>query len=377
MKIVHVLSLSAIGGVQNTFIPYFKLALKKSKFKHEICLTRDLGVDFSRSLENNYYYLKSIKGFIKLIYQIISKKYIIHFYNSLGSKPIYNLLKFLPVSKIIIHERGSAWNSTPSNFEYFVNNAKIAKKIISNSKATKHFLNLKFQIPLEKINVIYNGIQEKKINTTSIIRFSNKISIGYLGRFETQKGIPSFIKAAKILSQYNFYLAGYGPWESYILKEIKKEKNIFLIGKTKNPLEFLNKIDILVVPSLREPFGNVIVEAGFCRKAVIASNVDGISEIINTHKMGILIEPKDNIDFKLRPLDSLMYPEKVYSPLKKQLVKPLYLNPKELAIKIKEVAENESLRKELGESLFKNVSNRFCLNNYFENTEKFYSDSIK
>ena len=72
-----------------------------------------------------------------------------------------------------------------------------------------------------------------------------------------------------------------------------------------------------------------------------------------------------------------MYPEKVYSPLKKQLVKPLYLNPKELAIKIKEVAENESLRKELGESLFKNVSNRFCLNNYFENTEKFYSDSIK
>ena len=94
------------------------------------------------------------------------------------------------------------------------------------------------------------------------------------------------------------------------IKRDKERKNIFLIGKTKNPLEFLNKIDILVVPSLREPFGNVIVEAGFCRKAVIASNVDGISEIINTHKMGILIEPKDNIDFKLRPLDSLMYPEK-------------------------------------------------------------------
>ena len=36
--------------------------------------------------------------------------------------------------------------------------------------------------------------------------------------------------------------------------------------------------------------------------------------------MGILIEPKDNIDFTLRPLDSLMYPEKVFSPLKKELV---------------------------------------------------------
>ena len=62
-------------------------------------------------------------------------------------------------------------------------------------------MNLKFQIPLEKISmVIYIGFK-KKINTTSIIRFSEKISIGYLGRFETQKGILSFIKAAKILSK--------------------------------------------------------------------------------------------------------------------------------------------------------------------------------
>jgi len=88
-------------------------------------------------------------------------------------------------------------------------------------------LNLKFQIPLEKINVIYNGILEEKIKSSSVIRFSNKISIGYLGRFETQKGIPSFIKTAKILSHYNFYLAGYGPWESYISKEINKEKKYF------------------------------------------------------------------------------------------------------------------------------------------------------
>jgi len=93
--------------------------------------------------------------------------------------------------------------------------------------------------------------------------------------------------------------------------------------------------------------------------------------------MGILIEPKDKIDFNFRPINSLMYPEKVFSPFKKRLVKPLQLNPDELAIKIKEVGENKSLRIKLGENLFKNVNNRFSLNNYFENTEKFYSDIIK
>ena len=38
---------------------------------------------------------------------------------------------------------------------------------------------------------------KKKINTSSIIRFSDKISIGYLGRFETQKGIPFIYKSSK------------------------------------------------------------------------------------------------------------------------------------------------------------------------------------
>ena len=50
---------------------------------------------------------------------------------------------------------------------------------------------------------------------------------------------------------------------------------------------FLSKIDILVVPSIREPFGNVIVEAGFSGKAVIASKIDGIPEIILNEKVWI------------------------------------------------------------------------------------------
>ena len=72
-----------------------------------------------------------------------------------------------------------------------------------------------------------------------------------------------------------------------------------------------------------------------------------------------------------------MYPEKVFNPKKKELVRPLQVNPKELALKIQKVAENKSLRVKLGESLFKSVTNRFSLNNYFEIIEKFYSDSIK
>ena len=371
MTVVHVLSLSAIGGVQNAFIQYQRLAVIKSKFKHEICLTRKIGNDYKQSISGNYFYLKTFTGIIRFIRILISKKYIVHFYNSLGSKPIYFLLKYLPVSNIIFHERGSAWNSNSSNFKYFVKNAEISEGIITNSKATKKFLNQKFLIEKNKMSVIYNGLVPK--NSVNINkRYTDKISIGYLGRFETQKGIPSILDASVILKKYNFYFAGYGPWEEYIIQKSKENSNIFLVGKIKNFYDFLSKIDILVVPSIREPFGNVIVEAGFSGKAVIASKIDGIPEIILNEKFGYLIKPNDPINLNFRPINSLMYPQNVFCPEKNKLVNPKQINSKELASAISELAENKKLRVKLGRNLKERVSKNYSLENYFNSIENYY-----
>jgi glycosyltransferase involved in cell wall biosynthesis len=374
LKIVHVLSLSAIGGVQNSFLSYYELATKKSQFVHEICLTRKIGKDFKSSIQLNYYNLRSITGIIKLIYQIVSKNTVVHFYNSLGSRPIYFLLKILPYSKIIFHERGSAWNSDSSNNRYFYKNAKISEKIISNSNATRQFLNLKFNIPIDKISVIYNGIEFKNKNSSSksSSKFSKKFSVGYLGRFETQKGLPSLISTAKLLPKINFYFGGYGPWEAYLKEHSLDQKNIFIVGKIIDSFSFLSKIDIFVVPSIREPFGNVIVEAGLCNRTVIASNVDGIPEIINSEEVGFLINPTEDINYNLRPLESLNYPEKVYYPNANKLGKPMELDSKSLAKTIQKLSEDKVLRDKMGKSLNKRVTHLFSLDNYFKNLEQFY-----
>ena len=370
MKIVHVLSLSAIGGVQNSFLNYYKLATRNSHFLHEICLTRKIGKDFKSSIPFNHYSLRSINGIIKLIYQIVSKNTIVHFYNSLGSRSIYFLLKILPSSKIIFHERGSAWNSDTSNHKYFFKNAEKSQKIISNSNATRQFLNLKFNIPLDKISVIYNGIDLK--NQKSSSKFSNKFSVGYLGRFETQKGLSSLISASRLLPKINFYFGGYGPWEAFLNDHSIDQKNVFVVGKIKDSFSFLSKIDILIVPSIREPFGNVIVEAGLCKKAVIASNVDGIPEIINSKEVGYLITPTEDINYNLRPLESLNYPEQVYYPDSNKLGKPKELDSKTLAKTIQKLSENKVLREKMGKSLNKRVTHLFSLENYFKNLENFY-----
>ena len=370
MKIVHVLSLSAIGGVQNSFLTYYELATKKSQFEHEICLTRKIGKDYKSLIPLNHFSLRSINGITKLIYHIVSKNTIVHFYNSLGSRPIYLLLKFFPSQKIIFHERGSAWNSNSSNNRYFLKNAEISEMIISNSNATRQFLNLKFNIPLDKISVIYNGIDLK--NQKSSSKFSNKFSVGYLGRFETQKGLSSLISASRLLPKINFYFGGYGPWEAFLNDHSIDQKNVFVVGKIKDSFSFLSKIDILIVPSIREPFGNVIVEAGLCNKAVIASNVDGIPEIINSKEVGYLITPTEDINYNLRPLESLNYPEQVYYPDSNKLGKPKELDSKTLAKTIQKLSENKVLREKMGKSLNKRVTHLFSLENYFKNLENFY-----
>ena len=43
-------------------------------------------------------------------------------------------------------------------------------------------------------------------------------------------------------------------------------------------------MNVIVVPSIREPLGNVIIESGFVSKPVIASKVDGIPETITNNK---------------------------------------------------------------------------------------------
>ena len=79
-------------------------------------------------------------------------------------------------------------------------------------------------------------------------------------------------------------------------------------------------MDIIVVPSIREPLGNTIIEAGYCKKPVIASNVDGIPEIINHGINGILIDPDKKISFNQIENDAVPIPEVVINPKTQELL---------------------------------------------------------
>lgn len=375
-KIIHQISLSDIGGVQRSFALYFSYSLEKSDFHHQIYSMHDL-IDIFINVKDHHVNLnKSIIQKIKFLYLLFSKNYIIHFYNNLGSNSVNKLLNIIPSSNIIFHERGSAWNAKDSNIKTYKDNSLKANIILANSNASKVMLIKKFGIDENKIKVIYNGFLSKTRNflPKNINRYSEKISIGYVGRLDTPKGVHILINSAKRLLKYDFFIAGKGILENELKILAKGCKNIHFLGSVKDPLEFILKMDIIVVPSIREPLGNTIIEAGYCKKPVIASNIDGIPEIITNGFSGILIDPDREISINKAPNEAVTIPVAVIDPIRLDLIKPKEIDSLKLSDSIIFLASNPYTRKLYGKNLYKTVKEKFNIEDYYENLEKVYKE---
>ena len=61
---------------------------------------------------------------------------------------------------------------------------------------------------------------------------------------------------------------------------------------TVDPEKFIKSSDILLLPSFREGFGNVIIEAASCAVPAIAFDIHGVRDAIINNQTGILIKDK-------------------------------------------------------------------------------------
>ena len=368
-KIIHQINLVGIGGVQSSFLHYIDFAFKRSKFCHEV-FSNFLMDRTYRKLAVKFYNIKKISALMKFIFRLISKKYIIHFYNNLGSKRLWIVLSLLPVNNIIMHERGSSWNVSSTKKKIVLKNSRKAKLIIANSQASKELLIQKFGLDGGKIKVIYNGFLGDHIKYSKQVK-NKQFTVGFIGRLDSPKGVEVLIKAAKKLIKYKFKIAGNGPLKNFLISESNSFDNIEFVGRVNNPYNFINNIDLLVVPSVREPLGNVIIEAGFLKKPVIASCVDGIPELITDNESGILLMPKCELDKNFD--GTLKHPEYVINGITKKLDQPKNIDYLELSNTIEELADDRKKREFLSNNLNKKVLKNCKLVNYFNQLENVYN----
>lgn len=166
----------------------------------------------------------------------------------------------------------------------------------------------------EKIFVIPNGIDASKFDFSvdgdaTKEKFCGQRSskmILFLGRLVYQKGVNVLIGALPIiLSRYSkgkrdvkLVIVGEGPMRKQLERDAASlgiSKNVVFTGYLDDYMvrSLLKAADVVVVPSLYEPFGIVAIEAMAAKTPVVVSDIDGLSELISDGE-GIKVPPNNS-----------------------------------------------------------------------------------
>ena len=142
---------------------------------------------------------------------------------------------------------------------------------------------------------------------------SDKILIGCAARLEPGKGHLELINLLPSLPQnINFVFAGSGSLISSLMKHalnLEVLERINFLGNVQEMHYFYSAINIMCLYSEREGLPLSILEAMACGKAIVATDVGGISEVVSS-KQGVLVNFGDNEALKLALLDAINLEDK-------------------------------------------------------------------
>jgi len=198
---------------------------------------------------------------------------------------------------------GKEWNCLLNNcassyfksFSYFLRNYYARKKEFY-SHIDKYICLTNFQLKKliengfdkDKLTVIHNFYQN---NNAEFKRKKFGNYIAFVGRITEEKGINILFESAKLLPKIPFKLAG--DYDKKLLLKKDIPKNVTFLGRIKGQelISFYENARFLVFPSIwYEGFPMVLIEAMSYKLPIIATNIGGISEIVDDGLTGLLFE---------------------------------------------------------------------------------------
>ena len=196
------------------------------------------------------------------------------------------------------------------------NSCRWAKRVIAVSNNTKNDLKKLYNVPAEKMQVIYEGygdklkIENEKLKVLESLRDEKYLL--FVGRLEERKNIIGIIKAFEVLKEkYNLphklVLAGkFGFGKEEIrnkIEESKYKEDIVLTGYVgdEEKWELMKKAEVFLFPTFYEGFGLPILEAQSVGTPVVTSNISSMPEVARLRQgfgwqagyRAVLVDPKD------------------------------------------------------------------------------------
>ncbi|HEX5133183.1 MAG TPA: glycosyltransferase family 4 protein [Candidatus Krumholzibacteria bacterium] len=184
---------------------------------------------------------------------------------------------------------------------------RLADRVLANSVATRRSLlvNAPWLSP-DRIEVVYKGIDPAAYlddpGAGSALRREFGIAdgtplVGFVGQIIERKGVPDLVLSiprvvAKIPGA-RFLFVGEGKLAGFVerkTRELGVAEHVIMAGFRDDIPAVMKAIDVLVLPSIVEGFGYVLVEAMAAAKPVVATSVSSIPEIVRGGSTGLLVD---------------------------------------------------------------------------------------
>ena len=280
----------------------------------------------SVAIERNISPFSDLRAFFHLLTIFHREKFdVVHTYTPksglLGIVAAY--LAFVPIR--IHHFQGEVWASKTYFMRFLLKNldrlmAYCATHLLVVSETEKEFLVVEGITSRVRLDMLAHG----SICGVDTVRFSpnTKLSrhmrerlnfnvndqvILFMGRLTYDKGLMDLVSAfAKLSNSYpNLNLLIVGPDEnnlsSLIQTRFEHLKNrIHFNGYTPHPEDFIAVSDIFCLPSYREGFGLVLIEAASMQVPTVGSRIYGISDAVVDGETGLLFEPRNVSDLAVK-----------------------------------------------------------------------------
>jgi len=357
MRVLHIIDSLGLGGAQTVVKGIFENQKKNKDIFLFVLRKREINMGIKHpniKIFNSKakYSLKPIKELKELIER--EKIDVLHCHLFRSQFTGWRLKKkYFQKMKLIFHEHGEILqNHLPYN--YFTRRSKEeVDLLIAVSKATKNMLIARAKIESNKIKILYNFVDLDRFNSKRInINIQNEkkklgikkndFVIGFVGRLSEVKGCKYLIKALPYLDfNYKVLIAGDGDLRKSLenlTKKLNVADKVIFMGYINDTTKVYLLLNVNVIPSLSESFSLSAIEGQAIGIPTIASNIEGLNEVVINKKTGLLFEPK---------------------------------NERDLAEKIKLVYKNKLLRLKLIKEGFKKVK-KYSSGYYIKSLKKVY-----
>jgi glycosyltransferase involved in cell wall biosynthesis len=195
------------------------------------------------------------------------------------------------------------YNSSPKlnkKFACYVYNV-LASKIITISEPVRNYCTNELRIRKNKITLIENGIDFKRINSEfRNFEINDKVIFAVLGRMELVKGYDILLRALgnPKIKNLNWMLKMIGDGSELtnlkiIVNELDIQDRVMFLGSQKFPFTYMTDVNFIIMPSRREGLPISLLEALGFGIPVISSDIGVFTHFIKNGVNGYIFASED------------------------------------------------------------------------------------